>query len=216
MRPLNECLLYGILDLSYISPDQLPDYATQMIGGGVDIIQLRAKDSTPDEIQQMATGLAPLLATREVPFIINDHPALVTTCGANGCHVGQDDDPISAARSASAQPILVGKSTHSVTQATAAIAESPDYIGFGPLFATPTKPDYQPIGIDDIEQVHSLVNLPIFCIGGIKLENLEQILAAGAQRVVIVSGILQANDITVYCREVKDKLVENFAKTQSR
>ncbi len=211
MRPLSECLLYGILDLSYINQDQLADYATQLMDGGVDMIQLRAKDSTAEDVMQMAKGIAPALAEREVPFIINDHPWLVTHTGAAGCHVGQDDDTIVAARAANPQQMLVGKSTHSLAQATAAIADSPDYIGFGPLFATPTKPDYSPIGLDEIRAAHSQVSVPIFCIGGIKLENLEQVLAAGAQRVVIVSGILQAKSISAYCREVKDALVANFA-----
>ena len=212
MRPLSECLLYGILDLSYISSDKLGSVAVQMMDGGVDIIQLRAKDAADDDVLQMAKTLSPVLAEREVPLIINDHPWLVSLTGAAGCHVGQDDDNVTAARAANSGDMLVGKSTHSLHQAQAAMEESPDYIGFGPLFATPTKPDYAPIGVDDIREVHSLVSVPVFCIGGIKIENLEQVLAAAALRVVIVSGILQADDVTVYCRDVKDTLVANYAK----
>ena len=87
--------------------------------------------------------------------------------------------------------------------AVAAVAEGADYIGFGPLFATPTKPDYEPIGLNDIQWVHELVPRPIFCIGGIKLDNLPQVLAAGAKRVVIVSGFLQSADITAAVRAAK-------------
>jgi thiamine-phosphate pyrophosphorylase len=105
---------------------------------------------------------------------------------------------------------LVGLSTHSPAQARAAFAQKPDYIGFGPLFSTPTKPDYSPIGIADIAEVHRDALLPIFCIGGIKRENLPQILAAGAQRVVIVSGILQADGIPAYCAECLRFLRENW------
>ena len=101
---------------------------------------------------------------------------------------------------------IVGKSTHSLAQAVAAAAEEPDYLGFGPLFATPTKPDYRPIGTEDIRCVHAQVALPIYCIGGIKRENLPAVLAAGARRVVIVSGILQAPDVAAYCREVNTLL----------
>ena len=108
-----------------------------------------------------------------------------------GAHVGQDDDSVAVVRAGAGRPILVGKSTHSLAQATAALPENPDYIGFGPLFSTPTKPDYQPIGLADISEVHRRVSLPIFCIGGIKLENLEQVIRAGARRVVIVSGLLR-------------------------
>jgi thiamine-phosphate pyrophosphorylase len=101
---------------------------------------------------------------------------------------------------------LIGKSTHSVAQARAAIEQGADYIGFGPLFATPTKPGRPAIGLDDIRSVQESVSVPVFCIGGIKLENLEQVLDAGARRVVIVSGILAAADIVRYCDHVKSIL----------
>src|SRR6185312_8114633 len=107
--------------------------------------------------------------------------------------------------------LLIGKSTHSFEQALAAQEEKADYIGFGPLFATPTKPDYPPIGLSDIGAVHDQVRLPIFCIGGIKLENLRTVVAAGAHRVVIVSGLLQAPDITAHARACKDLLIEASA-----
>ena len=101
------------------------------------------------------------------------------------------------------QPLRVGKSTHSLAQAKRAVAEGADYIGWGPLFATPTKPDYEPIGLEEIESVHAAVQVPIFCIGGIKLGNLPDVIAAGARRVVIVSGLLQAADIAEYARAAK-------------
>jgi thiamine-phosphate pyrophosphorylase len=101
---------------------------------------------------------------------------------------------------------MIGKSTHSLPQAIAAASEDTDYLGFGPLFATPTKMDYPPIGLEDIRAVQEAVRKPVFCIGGIKLENLRTVLDAGARRVVIVSGILQAGDVTAYCRKVKAML----------
>jgi thiamine-phosphate pyrophosphorylase len=101
---------------------------------------------------------------------------------------------------------LVGKSTHNLAQARAAHGEGANYIGFGPLFATPTKPDYKPIGLGDIKQVHVDFALPIFCIGGINIDNLAQLIAAGAQRVVIVSGLLKSPDIVDYARRAKQLL----------
>jgi thiamine-phosphate pyrophosphorylase len=103
---------------------------------------------------------------------------------------------------------LVGKSTHSVEQARAAFGEGADYIGFGPIFATPTKPDYVPIGLSGIKQVHAEVNLPTFCIGGIKIDNLKDVIAAGARRIAIVSGLLKASDIAAYAREAKRLLFD--------
>jgi thiamine-phosphate pyrophosphorylase len=102
------------------------------------------------------------------------------------------------------------KSTHSLEQARAAQDEGADYIGFGPIFATPTKPDYKPIGLGDIKQVHLDLTLPIFCIGGIKLDNLAEVVDAGAQRVVIVSGLLKASDIVVYARACKKLLIADL------
>ena len=123
--------------------------------------------------------------------------------GIQGVHVGQEDDSIAQVRRAVRRPVIVGKSTHSLGQAIAAEREGADYIGFGPLFATPTKPDYLPIGLEGIRELHRQVKIPIFCIGGIKLENLEQVIAAGAKRVVIVSGLLQSDDPTDYGRRAK-------------
>jgi thiamine-phosphate pyrophosphorylase len=101
----------------------------------------------------------------------------------------------------------VGRSTHTVAQAHAARDEGADYLGFGPLFATPTKPDYRPIGLEEIAQVHAdVTDRPIFCIGGIKLENLPEVIAAGARRVVIVSGILLADDVEGYVRRAAELL----------
>jgi thiamine-phosphate pyrophosphorylase len=124
-----------------------------------------------------------------------------------GVHVGQDDDPIASVRQNTDRKILVGKSTHSVEQAFAAQREGADYIGFGPIFATPTKPGYPPIGLADIRRVHEEVKIPIFCIGGIKTDNLAQVIRAGASRVVIVSGLLQADNVADYARTAKHLLL---------
>ena len=206
-NPISACQLYGIVDLGYVTAQAAPRALEQMLLGGVDIVQLRAKSHAPDAVAALARQLQPLAKAAGVPFILNDYPQLAGELGSDGTHVGQDDLPVAEARRlAGVGHRIVGKSTHSLAQAVAAVKEGPDYIGFGPLFATQTKPDYTPIGIDDIRRVHELVDLPIFCIGGIKLENLDQALAAGARRVVIVSGILKAADIAAYCREVKGRL----------
>lgn len=173
----------------------------RMLEGGVEILQLRAKTFPVETIAAVAGEVLPLCRSFGVPFILNDHPELVRPTGADGVHVGQDDLPVPRVREMVGEKALVGLSTHSLSQAVAATGVKPDYIGFGPLFATPTKPDYVPAGLEDVREVHRQVALPVFCIGGIKLENLETVLAAGAQRVVIVSGILQAADVTEYCRK---------------
>jgi thiamine-phosphate pyrophosphorylase len=198
--------LYGILDLGYVSGDQALQTAAKMLEGGVGVLQLRAKNHAPESLQGLASELNLLCKHFKVPFIVNDHPLLAMACGADGVHVGQDDLSVAETRALVGPGMLVGKSTHSLSQAIAAMDELPDYIGFGPLFATVTKPDYVPVGLSDIRAVHGAVSLPVFCIGGIKRENLTEVVAAGARRVVIVSGILQAPEIVGYCRECLELL----------
>lgn len=200
---LREAQLYGILDLGYVKEDSALGLATRMLTGGVQLLQLRAKNHEPRQILSLACKLAKLCSKYQVPFILNDHPELVPESEADGAHVGQDDMSVADARKLAGDQAIIGKSTHSIAQALAAQKEGPDYIGFGPLFATPTKPAYTPIGLHEIRAVRKLVISPIFCIGGIKRENLPEVIAAGAQRVVIVSGILQARDPQAYCQDCR-------------
>lgn len=205
-RALAEARLYGILDLSYVEESRALSMAEQMIEGGVQILQLRAKNHPTATIARLGTPLAALCRGYGIPFILNDHPALVPETNADGAHIGQDDLSVAEARHLIGPTAILGKSSHSIAQAEATSLEDVAYLGFGPLFATPTKPTYVPIGLADIEHVHSSISKPIFCIGGVKLENLPTIREAGAKRVVIVSGILQAPDVVAYCRACRDIL----------
>jgi thiamine-phosphate pyrophosphorylase len=200
---LTHCRLYGIVDLNYVNSANALRVTAAMIEGGVDLIQLRGKQKSLNELEDLATGLHQITSRSSTPLIVNDHAEIARRVPVEGIHVGQDDDPIAVAREKSGRNVIVGKSTHSLAQAIAAQSQGADYIGFGPIFATPTKPDYQPIGLADIKCVHADITLPIFCIGGIKIENLEQVITAGARRVVIVSGLLQAEDIVEYARTAK-------------
>ena len=198
---LKEARLYGIIDLGYVP--QLRDcqrIAHEMIDGGVDLIQLRGKGKSIDELADLAAAVHAITAQSSTPLIVNDHAEVAPQVPVEGVHVGQDDDSIEVARRKAGRDILIGKSTHSLEQALAAQREGADYIGFGPVFATPTKPDYQPIGLSQVKTAHSEIRIAIFCIGGIKLDNLEEVIAAGARRVVIVSGLLKAPDIAEYAR----------------
>ena len=177
-----------------------------MIEGGVDLIQLRGKQKSIEELVDLAAGLHPITSRSSTPVIVNDHAEIARKVPVEGVHVGQDDDSVAVVRGKAGRVIIIGKSTHNVKQAIAAQREGADYIGFGPIFATPTKPDYEPIGLNDITQVHADVGLPIFCIGGIKIDNLERVIAAGARRVAIVSGLLNAADIAEYARACKKLL----------
>ena len=200
---LDQAQLYGIVDLAYVRERDALEVAEKIVAGGVQVLQLRAKNKTPEAIFPLARALSALCRANGTPFIVNDHPALVARCHGDGAHVGQDDLSVAEARQVAGEGAIIGKSTHSLAQARAALEELPDYIGFGPLFATRTKPDYTPIGLDEIRQVQDEVSLPVFCIGGINLGNLREVVAAGARRVVIVSGILQAENPRAYCEECR-------------
>jgi len=206
MTSLHECRLYGIIDLGYVERRDAARIVEQMIEGGVDLIQLRGKEKSISELMELSAQLHELTAKSSTPLIVNDHAEIARRVPVEGVHVGQSDDTIQLARQKAARKILVGKSTHSLEQARAAQSEGADYIGFGPIFATPTKPDYTPIGLEDVRRVHAEVMLPIFCIGGIDIDNLQSVIDAGARRVVMVSALLKAHNIVDYARCATDML----------
>ena len=203
---LNDAHLYGIIDLGYVEESNAVRVAEAMIKGGVDLIQLRGKKQSVDELVDLAGKLHELTSRSSTPLILNDHAEIARRVPVEGVHVGQDDDSIELARRKAGRAVVVGKSTHGLEQAHAAQREGADYIGFGPIFATPTKPDYEPIGLKEIKQAHFDINLPIFCIGGINIDNLQSVIDAGAKRVVMVSALLKAHSIVDYARCATDML----------
>ena len=213
MKSLADARLYAILDLGYVAAADAMRVTEKLIEGGIDVLQLRAKGIAEEKVETLGSDLVRLTEPAGVPLIVNDHPHLVPAIGAQGAHVGQDDLTVADARwragralAGEVPPPIVGRSTHSLAQAGAAVAEGADYIGFGPLFPTPTKPGRPAIGLAEIRRVHERVSIPIFCIGGINLDTLDEVLAAGARRVVIVSALLRAKDIAGYAREVRARL----------
>lgn len=189
--------LYAILDLSYTPEEHAASVTADLLAGGADILQLRAKDHDAATIRRVAEKLLPLCRAAGVPFILNDFPELAAELDADGVHIGQDDGSLAEARRIVGQGKFIGRSTHSPAQARAALAEGFDYIGFGPLFPTPTKLGRPGIGLQDIASMVRDVgaHIPAFCIGGIKRTNLGEVMAAGARRVVIVSDLLTAPDV---------------------
>ena len=206
MTSLHECRLYGIIDLGYVERRDAARIVAQMIEGGVDLIQLRGKEKSISELMELSAELHELTVQSFTPLIVNDYAEIARQVPVEGVHVGQNDAPIEIVRQKAAREILVGKSTHSLEQARSAQREGADYIGFGPIFATPTKPDYPAIGLHNIRRVHAEVNLPIFCIGGINIDNLQNVIDAGAKRVVMVSALLKAHNIVDYARCATDML----------
>jgi thiamine-phosphate pyrophosphorylase len=191
---LENALLYGICDLGYVSSEKAEDVSRALLAGGVGILQLRAKARDPGALRDLSLKLRILCDEFKIPFVINDHLELALECGAHGLHLGQDDGSLQEARERVGPEMLLGRSTHSLGQARQALLDKADYIGFGPLFPTPTKKGRPGIGLGKICAMQEEVgmHIPAFCIGGIKASNLEAVKQAGARRVVIVSHLLSS------------------------
>jgi thiamine-phosphate pyrophosphorylase len=206
--PLSSARLYCILDLGYVAEEDAARVASELLEGGADLLQLRAKGRDLETIRRVGELLVPICRAAKVPFILNDHPQLAAELDADGVHIGQDDGALSSARDIVGPGKIIGRSTHSLDQARAALAEGFDYIGFGPLFPTPTKLGRPGIGLENIAIMERDVGaaIPAFCIGGIVPETLPDVLAAGARRIVVVSALLQATDVSRATRQFKNLL----------
>jgi len=199
--------------LYVISGDAEPETQARMlraaIDGGADVVQLRHKHAAPADLFETAVGLAKFARAHGALFIVNDYLDLAIQAGADGVHLGQDD--LSAEASSAAWGGLVGRSTHSLGQAVEAQAQGADYIGVGPLFATPTKPGRPPVGLDLPRQVARQVAIPWFAIGGIEATNLESVLGAGATRVAVVRAVCGAADPQAAAHGLRTRLAQLVA-----
>jgi len=211
MKPLADCRLYAFVDTTYLRGRAPELVAQQLCDGGADLIQLRAKKSAPDEIRRMAEAILPVTRRANVGLVINDHPDIARETGAEFCHLGQEDffeaghTHVSELSTLNSQ-LKTGLSTRSPEQAKRALAAGPDYIAIGPVFVTGTKPTAKPVTLDYVRWAAENVTIPWFAIGGVNLQTLGDVLAAGAKRVCVVSAILNAPDIAQACREFKKRL----------
>jgi thiamine-phosphate pyrophosphorylase len=208
MKPLADCKLYTFVDTAYLHGRAPELVAQQLCDGGSDLIQLRAKNSSPEEIRRMAEKILPVTKRANVRLVINDHLDITRELGAEFCHLGQEDffdagyKNVSELKTQNSK-LKIGLSTHSPEQAQRALVAGPDYIAIGPVFATGTKPGAKPVTLDYVRWAAANVTVPWFAIGGIRLENLGDVLAAGAKRVCVVSAILNAPDVTKECAEFR-------------
>jgi thiamine-phosphate pyrophosphorylase len=211
VKPLADCKLYTFVDTAYLYGRAPELVAQQLCDGGSDLIQLRAKNSSPGEIRQMAEKILPITKRANVGLVVNDHLEIACETGAELCHLGQEDffgagfKHISELKTQNSKP-KIGLSTHSLEQAQHALAAGADYIAIGPVFATGTKPGAKPVTLEYVRWAAANVTIPWFAIGGINLENLGNVLAAGAKRICVVSAILNAPDAAKACAEFRRRL----------
>ena len=170
----------------------LADVLAPALAAGVDVVQLRDKRAGRDELLAAAAVARGLCDDAGALLILNDHPELVADCGADGCHVGQDDMEVAAARAQAGAGALVGQSTHFPDEVAG--AGDADYIGVGPVYATPTKPGRHPVGVELVGFAAFHAPVPFFAIGGIDAGNVEEVIAAGARRIAVVRAITEAAD----------------------
>ncbi|RTI02296.1 thiamine phosphate synthase [Thermus scotoductus] len=181
------------------------DRTERALAGGVEVLQLRAKDWEARPILELGERMLALARRYGVPFFLNDRPDLAALLGADGVHLGQGDlTPLEARRFFSG---LVGRSTHAPEQALKALEEGADYLSVGPVWETPTKPGRKAAGLGYVRwAAENLKEKPWFAIGGIDLENLDQVLEAGARRIVVVRAILDAPDPERAARAFRERL----------
>ncbi|HEY1788695.1 MAG TPA: thiamine phosphate synthase [Verrucomicrobiae bacterium] len=219
MKPLVDCRLYTFVDAAYLNGRAPETIAQQLCDGGSDLIQLRAKSSSADEIRRMAEAILPITKRAGAGMVINDYPEIAREAGAEFCHLGQEDffdaghtrvDQLllkGQAPSASTPSALkIGLSSHSPEQAQRAVEAGADYIAVGPVYATGTKPGRKPVTLEYVRWAASNLKTPWFAIGGINLQNLDEVLEAGARRICVVSAILNPLDVAGTCREFRRKL----------
>ena len=210
-RAMAEARLYFVCEAQPHGRDP-GDLLDAALRGGVDVIQLREKaPRCAEELIAFAEPFSRAARAHGALFILNDEPSLVEACDADGVHVGQDDEPVAAARAAAGEGALVGLSTHTPQQFDAALAAPgdarPDQLSAGPVWETPTKPGRPAAGLGLIE--HAAAgggDIPWFAIGGIEPRNVAEVVAAGARRAVVVRALRDADDPETAARELRAAL----------
>lgn len=209
--PLADCRLYTFVDTAYLHGRPASEIAQALCDGGADLLQLRAKSLTANQIRRLAEPIAKIAAAAGVWFVVNDHPTIAAEFSAPLCHLGQEDFFDAGLQQVSeiiptGSSLEIGLSSHAPDQAARAVQAGAAYVAIGPVYSTPTKPDRPPATLDYVRWAAAHLSIPWFAIGGIHLDNLDKVLAAGARRICVVSAILNAPDITRACQQFKERI----------
>ena len=187
---------YIILDPSVCPDRSLADILEEAAVAGTKLFQYRNKSASMKEAYAEALPLRKTAAELGVTFIVNDRCDLALAVEADGVHLGQTDLPYADAHKVMGPNKIIGLSTHNAEQVKEAEQLKPDYIGFGPIFKPGSKQDHDPVvGVEGLKQIRSLTSLPIFAIGGIKLDQVGEVMRAGADGIAVISAVLKAPDV---------------------
>ncbi|MBI2190496.1 MAG: thiamine phosphate synthase [Planctomycetes bacterium] len=207
-RPaIESARLYLLLIPGVLSGSDADTALRLALEGGVDLVQIRDKGRSDQELLRLAGGWRARCADAGIPCLINDRVDVACALGADGVHLGAEDLPLEQARAIVGSEKILGSTAHSLEEALAGQHGGADYLGFGTMFPTGTKPGLEVRGLEEIEKLSGRVNLPVFAIGGITLENLPQLLERGVRRVAVSAGILRAEDIRRAAEDFKKKLL---------
>jgi thiamine-phosphate pyrophosphorylase len=193
--------------LYLVCADEPDDFLASALRAGVDIVQLRVKEAGDDVILAAGRRFAAAAAEHGALFILNDRPDLVAAVGADGVHVGQDDTAAAEARAIVGPERLVGLSTHSPEQISDAARVPVDYIGVGPIHATPTKPGRPAVGLELVRYANEHATVPFFAIGGIAPANVAAVRHAGADRIAVVRALTEAPDPGAVARALRASII---------
>jgi thiamine-phosphate pyrophosphorylase len=185
--------LYALIDRSACGPGALSALVGECLKAKVELIQLRDKTQDTAGFYKNALLIRRLTKDKAL-YIINDRLDIAQAAQADGVHLGQDDLPVKAARAIMGPHRIIGKSCHSLKQAIQAEREGVDYISIGPIFKTPTKPGYRPVGLKVLKETCRRLKLPIVAIGGINMDNIKLVRNAGARLIAVVRAICKAGN----------------------
>jgi thiamine-phosphate pyrophosphorylase len=187
--------LYAIIDPEFCKGRAPLHLARQVLQSGAGILQLRDKRSDFEELVILGRSLKTLCDEYAVPLIVNDNPYLAKEAGASGVHLGQTDMPVPMAREIVGKDALIGLSTHTRKQAIEGQISGADYLGFGPVYATSTKPRaHSPLGRGEMRWAARTLGIPFVAIGGITPRRLPELVQAGVRNVAVISAIFGADD----------------------
>jgi thiamine-phosphate pyrophosphorylase len=212
---LEKACLYLVIGSDSAKQRPLIQTVEMALKGGVDILQLRDYSLKDSDLLKMAQQFKALTEKFNALFIVNNRPDIAALSDADGVHLGQEDMSVADARKILGEGKIIGVSTHAPYQACLALAHGADYIGVGPVYATPTKAGRPAVTAEYVREVAAMKPpIPFFAIGGIDLSNIQEVLDAGARRIAVVRAIANAADPQRMAMELKKQLEVRSAESQ--